>query len=80
MSARVVIIGAGTAGTRLAQLLDTRYDVTVLGDEPSYDRSRLTEYIAGRATEPVVGKGKLATASRSSGEGRHSGTGRAGCL
>ncbi|MEU0096680.1 nitrite reductase large subunit NirB [Kribbella sp. NPDC006257] len=62
MSARVVIIGAGMAGTRLAQLLDNRYDVTLLADEPSYDRSRLTEYIAGRATEPVAGKGKLATA------------------
>ena len=41
------------SGRRLAELLPT-YDVTVLGDEPSYNRTRLTEYVAGRA-EPVVG-------------------------
>ncbi|HZX03225.1 nitrite reductase large subunit NirB [Kribbella sp.] len=56
---RVVIIGGGMAGRRLAELLPS-YDVTVLGDEPSYNRSRLTEYVAGRAevavgNEPVVG-------------------------
>ncbi|MFD7154815.1 nitrite reductase large subunit NirB [Kribbella sp. NPDC059898] len=55
---RVVIIGGGMAGRRLAELLPS-YDVTVLGDEPSYNRSRLTEYVAGRAevavgNEPVV--------------------------
>ncbi|GAA3119352.1 nitrite reductase (NADH) large subunit [Kribbella aluminosa] len=56
---RVVIIGGGMAGRRLAELLPS-YDVTVLADEPSYNRSRLTEYVAGRAevavgNEPVVG-------------------------
>ncbi|NUR97819.1 MAG: FAD-dependent oxidoreductase, partial [Kribbellaceae bacterium] len=50
---RIVIIGGGMAGRRLAQLLPS-YDVTVLGDEPSYNRSRLTEYVAGRA-EVAVG-------------------------
>ena len=54
MTERVVIIGGGMAGRRLAELLPS-YDVTVLGDEPSYNRSRLTEYVAGRAAEPVVG-------------------------
>jgi nitrite reductase (NADH) large subunit len=49
----VVIIGGGMAGRRLAGLLSS-YDVTVLGDEPSYNRSRLTEYVAGRA-EVAVG-------------------------
>ena len=53
MTERVVIIGGGMSGRRLAELLPT-YDVTVLGDEPSYNRTRLTEYVAGRA-EPVVG-------------------------
>jgi NAD(P)H-nitrite reductase large subunit len=62
MSPRVVIIGAGTAGTRLAQLLDGRYDVQLLGDEGFYDRGRLTEYVAGRAAEPVVGKADPVTA------------------
>ncbi|TDD60484.1 nitrite reductase large subunit [Kribbella antibiotica] len=46
------------AGRRLAALLPS-YDVTVLGDEVSYNRSRLTEYVAGRAAlsfgaEPVA--------------------------
>ncbi|MFI5696095.1 nitrite reductase large subunit NirB [Kribbella sp. NPDC051586] len=50
---KVVIIGGGMAGRRLAELLPS-YDVTVLGDEPSYNRSRLTEYVAGRA-EVAVG-------------------------
>ncbi|GAA1107162.1 hypothetical protein GCM10009630_00050 [Kribbella jejuensis] len=50
---RIVIIGGGMAGRRLAELLPS-YDVTVLGDEPSYNRSRLTEYVAGRA-EVAVG-------------------------
>ncbi|MEV0793226.1 nitrite reductase large subunit NirB [Kribbella sp. NPDC050459] len=45
---RVVIIGGGMAGRRLAELLPPD-DVTVLGDEPSYNRGRLTEYVAGRA-------------------------------
>ncbi|WP_371407386.1 nitrite reductase large subunit NirB [Kribbella sp. NBC_00662] len=56
---RVVIIGGGMAGRRLAELLP--YDVTVLGDEPSYNRSRLTEYVAGRA-EPLMGDEQTATA------------------
>ncbi|MGY4765299.1 nitrite reductase large subunit NirB [Kribbella sp. CWNU-51] len=53
MTERVVIIGGGMSGRRLAELLPTD-DVTVLGDEPSYNRTRLTEYVAGRA-EPIVG-------------------------
>jgi nitrite reductase (NADH) large subunit len=62
MTARVVIIGGGMAGTRLAELLGDRYDVVVLGDEGFYNRSRLTEYLAGRAPEPVIAKGDLAAA------------------
>ncbi|WP_350278542.1 nitrite reductase large subunit NirB [Kribbella sp. HUAS MG21] len=48
---RVVIIGGGMAGRRLAEMLGNQpsYDVTLLGDEPSYNRGRLTEYVAGRA-------------------------------
>jgi nitrite reductase (NADH) large subunit len=61
MSQRVVIIGGGMSGRRLAQLLPT-YDVTVLGDEGSYNRTPLTEYVAGRAAEPVVGDEPVATA------------------
>ncbi|HEY4569037.1 MAG TPA: FAD-dependent oxidoreductase, partial [Kribbella sp.] len=60
MTGRVVIIGGGMAGRRLAELLPT-YDVTVLGDEPSYNRSRLTEYVAGRA-EVALGNEVVATA------------------
>ncbi|WP_112246531.1 nitrite reductase large subunit NirB [Kribbella monticola] len=62
MTERVVIIGAGMAGTRLAQLLDGRYDVQLLGDEGFYNRGRLTEYVAGRAAEPVVSKANPTTA------------------
>jgi nitrite reductase (NADH) large subunit len=61
MTERVVVIGGGLAGRRLAQLLPS-YDVTVLGDEPSYNRSRLTEYVAGRAAAPVLGNEPAATA------------------
>ncbi|MER7244102.1 nitrite reductase large subunit NirB [Kribbella sp. NPDC000426] len=57
---KVVIIGGGMAGRRLAELLPS-YDVTVLGDEPSYNRNRLTEYVAGRA-EPLMGGEPVATA------------------
>ncbi|HWD82855.1 MAG TPA: nitrite reductase large subunit NirB [Kribbella sp.] len=57
---RMVIIGGGMAGRRLADLLPS-YDVTVLGDEPSYNRSRLTEYVAGRA-EVAVGNEPVARA------------------
>ncbi|MDX3002625.1 nitrite reductase large subunit NirB [Kribbella solani] len=57
---RVVIIGGGMAGRRLASLLPS-YEVTVLGDEPSYNRSRLTEYIAGRS-EVVLGGEPVASA------------------
>jgi len=63
MSERVVIIGGGMAGRRLAGLLPT-YDVTVLGDEGAYNRGRLTEYVAGRAAEPVIGDESVATAAR----------------
>ncbi|MFK4088732.1 nitrite reductase large subunit NirB [Kribbella sp. NPDC020789] len=57
---KVVIIGGGMAGRRLAALLPS-YDVTVLGDESSYNRSRLTEYVAGRAGL-VTGDEPVATA------------------
>lgn len=50
---KVVIVGAGMAATRLAELLGS-HEVTVLGDEPYYQRHRLTEYVAGRASEPLV--------------------------
>ncbi|MET7279228.1 nitrite reductase large subunit NirB [Kribbella sp. NPDC005582] len=58
---KVVIVGGGMAGRRLAELLPSD-DVTVLGDEGSYNRSRLTEYVAGRAAAPVVGDEPVATA------------------
>ncbi|MGA5821163.1 FAD-dependent oxidoreductase [Kitasatospora sp. NPDC094028] len=50
---RVVIVGNGPAGYRLAQLLTTRApesEVTVLGEErePAYNRVLLTEVVAGR--------------------------------
>ncbi|MFI5729542.1 nitrite reductase large subunit NirB [Kribbella sp. NPDC051587] len=57
---KVVIIGGGMAGRRLEALLPS-YDVTVLGDEVSYNRSRLTEYVAGRAAL-VLGDEPVATA------------------
>ncbi|MGW7683421.1 nitrite reductase large subunit NirB [Kribbella sp. NPDC054772] len=62
---KVVIIGGGMAGRRLAELLDNKpsYDVTLLGDEPSYNRSRLTEYVAGRA-EVAVGNEPVARVAR----------------
>ncbi|MGW1346798.1 nitrite reductase large subunit NirB [Kribbella sp. NPDC002412] len=63
MNDKVVIIGGGMAGRRLAALLPS-YDVTVLGDEGSYNRGRLTEYVAGRATEPAVGSEAVTTAAR----------------
>ncbi|MFB6725578.1 nitrite reductase large subunit NirB [Kribbella sp. NPDC056345] len=58
---KVVIVGGGMAGRRLAALLPS-YDVTVLGDEGSYNRSRLTEYVAGRASAPVAGDEPVVTA------------------
>ena len=61
MSERVVIIGAGMAGTRLASEL-VGFDVVLLGDEGFYNRSRLTEYVAGRAAAPVVSPGELVSA------------------
>ncbi|MEV0285385.1 nitrite reductase large subunit NirB [Kribbella sp. NPDC050820] len=63
MNERMVIIGGGMAGRRLAGLLPS-YDVTVLGDEGSYNRGRLTEYVAGRAAEPVIGSELVSTAAR----------------
>ncbi|GAA0608176.1 nitrite reductase large subunit [Kribbella sandramycini] len=60
MSERVVIIGGGMAGRRLEQLLPS-YDVTVLGNEVSYHRHRLTEYVAGRAPAPVLGTEPVTT-------------------
>ncbi|GAB2571018.1 nitrite reductase large subunit NirB [Kribbella endophytica] len=59
---KIVIIGAGMAGTRLAELLGS-HEVTVLGDEPYYQRHRLTEYVAGRAAEPLV-EGEVLAAAR----------------
>ncbi|TDD15318.1 nitrite reductase large subunit [Kribbella turkmenica] len=63
MNEKIVIIGGGMAGRRLAGLLPS-YDVTVLGDEGSYNRGRLTEYVAGRAAEPVVGDEAPVTVAR----------------
>ncbi|MGG8406194.1 FAD-dependent oxidoreductase, partial [Streptomyces sp. 12297] len=47
---RVVVIGGGLAGLRLAQRLGPAASVTVLGEEPHapYNRVLLAEVLAGR--------------------------------
>jgi NAD(P)H-dependent nitrite reductase large subunit len=51
---KIVVVGAGMAGTRFATALTgSRYDVVVLGDEAPYNRTRLTEFLAGRAEGPA---------------------------
>ncbi len=61
MTERVVIIGAGMAGTRLAAEL-SGFEVVLLGDENHYNRSRLTEYVAGRAAKPTTEPLEVASA------------------
>ncbi|BBJ44000.1 nitrite reductase [Streptomyces antimycoticus] len=58
---RVVIVGGGMAGTRLAQQLVVRageatLDVTVIGEEPhpAYNRVLLAEVLAGRYAPEVI--------------------------
>ncbi|WP_351231917.1 FAD-dependent oxidoreductase [Streptomyces sp. NPDC002133] len=69
MDSRIVVIGAGMAGTRLARRLaqTPACDVTLLGDEPHapYNRVLLAEVLAGRyapeviALPPVSGGGEV---------------------
>ncbi|MFE2447742.1 FAD-dependent oxidoreductase, partial [Streptomyces sp. NPDC059426] len=58
---RVVIVGGGMAGTRLAQQLvvsagEATLDVTVIGEEPhpAYNRVLLAEVLAGRYAPEVI--------------------------
>lgn len=58
---RLVIIGSGMAGARLAELIVTRpgsraFDVTVFGDEPggSYNRILLSGVLAGKYAGPDI--------------------------
>ncbi|MFJ2933696.1 NAD(P)/FAD-dependent oxidoreductase [Streptomyces sp. NPDC087219] len=52
MSTRIVVVGGGTAGARLAQ----RLPVTLLGEEPHapYNRVLLAEVLAGRYAPEVI--------------------------
>ncbi|MEU7007274.1 FAD-dependent oxidoreductase [Streptomyces sp. NPDC046332] len=52
MSTRIVVVGGGTAGVRLAQ----RLPVTLLGDEPHapYNRVLLADVLAGRYAPEVI--------------------------
>ncbi|MER6995119.1 FAD-dependent oxidoreductase [Streptomyces sp. NPDC000410] len=63
MDSRIVVIGAGMAGTRLARQLSASspssspsFDVTLLGEEPHdpYNRVLLAEVLAGRYGPEVV--------------------------
>ncbi|GGO53082.1 nitrite reductase [Streptomyces daqingensis] len=53
---RVVVIGSGMAGARIAQQLDPRFDLTVVGEEPHvpYNRVLLAEVLGGRYGPEVV--------------------------
>ncbi|MEU0810012.1 FAD-dependent oxidoreductase [Streptomyces sp. NPDC005970] len=73
---RVVIVGGGMAGTRLAQQLATAaggsvgsVDVTVIGEEPhpAYNRVLLAEVLAGRYAPGVIALPALAAGRRLSG-------------
>ncbi|WP_328996632.1 nitrite reductase large subunit NirB [Kribbella sp. NBC_01245] len=54
---KIIVIGAGMAGTRFAEQLPPQFDVQVLGDEAPYNRTRLSEYVAGRAAAPATKAG-----------------------
>ncbi|MER7795254.1 FAD-dependent oxidoreductase [Streptomyces sp. NPDC097640] len=73
---RVVIVGGGMAGTRLAQQLAAAavgsvgsVDVTVIGEEPhpAYNRVLLAEVLAGRYAPDVIALPALAVGRRLSG-------------
>lgn len=70
---RVVIVGGGMAGTRLAQQLATAAGgsvvVTVIGEEPhpAYNRVLLAEVLAGRYDPDVIALPALAAGRRLSG-------------
>ncbi|MDX3224440.1 NAD(P)/FAD-dependent oxidoreductase [Streptomyces sp. ME19-01-6] len=77
---RVVIVGGGMAGTRLAQQLaamsaesaegaDSAVEVTVIGEEPhlAYNRVLLAEVLAGRYTPDVIALPAPAAVRRISG-------------
>ena len=50
MTRRMVVVGGGMAATRFAELVaDHGAGVTVIGDEPAYNRALLSEVVAGRA-------------------------------
>ncbi|MFK4189432.1 NAD(P)/FAD-dependent oxidoreductase [Streptomyces sparsogenes] len=66
---RVVIVGGGMAGTRLAQQLaaaDGGVEVTVIGEEPhpAYNRVLLAEVLAGRYAPEVIALPAPAAARR----------------
>ncbi|MGW7366588.1 FAD-dependent oxidoreductase [Streptomyces sp. NPDC054841] len=56
MDSRIVVIGAGMAGARLARQLAPACDVTLLGEEPHapYNRVLLAEVLAGRYGPEVI--------------------------
>ncbi|NUS87087.1 MAG: NAD(P)/FAD-dependent oxidoreductase [Streptomyces sp.] len=71
---RVVIVGGGMAGTRLAQQLaataaDGSVEVTIIGEEPhpAYNRVLLAEVLAGRYAPDVIALPGLAVGRRLSG-------------
>ncbi|MFI1336109.1 NAD(P)/FAD-dependent oxidoreductase [Streptomyces sp. NPDC020845] len=73
-SRRVVIVGGGMAGTRLAQQLaataaDGSVEVTIIGEEPhpAYNRVLLAEVLAGRYAPDVIALPALAVGRRLSG-------------
>ncbi|SCK18773.1 assimilatory nitrate reductase electron transfer subunit [Streptomyces sp. WMMB 714] len=53
---RVVVIGSGMAGARIAQQLDPRFDLTVVGEEPHipYNRVLLAEVLGGQYGPEVI--------------------------
>ncbi|TFE55580.1 NAD(P)/FAD-dependent oxidoreductase [Streptomyces sp. ICN441] len=56
MDSRIVVIGAGMAGARLARQLAPAYDVTLLGEESHapYNRVLLADVLAGRYGPEVI--------------------------
>ncbi|MDI9887627.1 FAD-dependent oxidoreductase [Streptomyces sp. HNM0645] len=56
MDSRIVVIGAGMAGARLARQLAPACDVTLLGEEPHapYNRVLLADVLAGRYGPEVI--------------------------
>ncbi|MEV0926196.1 NAD(P)/FAD-dependent oxidoreductase [Streptomyces spongiicola] len=56
MDSRIVVVGAGMAGARVARQLAPAYDVTLLGEEPHapYNRVLLADVLAGRYGPEVI--------------------------